>query len=403
MAAMAALGPFSVDTYFPSFPAIGEHFKVTPAQVQSTLSLYLLTLSGMSLFHGALSDSFGRRPIILASLGVYTLTAILCPLSPNFTTLLVCRAVQGLAGGSGMIVGRALIRDQFEGADAQRFIAQVTVVSGLAPVIAPILGGWLHVWLGWRGPFLLLAVLGVAVFLACWIGLPESLPPEKRQPFHPATLARGYWEVSRDLGFVSISMALSLGAGGFLLYVATAPDVVLNILKLSETQFAWLFTPNVSGLILGSYITTRVVGRISSRRLVGIGFALMGTAAAANLAYNYCFVPRVPWAVLPLFLHTLGFSLCAPISVVLSLDLFPQRRGLASSLQGFLQMIVFTVISGFIARAVYGSALKHAAAMAIMLLLNAAGWLCFLKRHPWSSSPPPKPQDLLPIAPEGEE
>jgi DHA1 family bicyclomycin/chloramphenicol resistance-like MFS transporter len=391
MAALAALGPFSVDTYFPSFPAIARHFQVTPLQVQSTLSFYLAALSVMSLFHGAISDSFGRRPVILCSLIFYTLTALACPFAPNFGVLLLCRTIQGLAGGSGMIVGRAMIRDRFQGHEAQKFLAQVTIVSGLAPVVAPVLGGWLHVWFGWRGPFLFLALLGGVVLLACYLGMPESLPKERRHRFHPATLTRGYLQVLRNPGFLALSLSLSLGGGGFLLYVATAPDVVLNILKLTETQFAWLFVPNVSGLILGSIITTRVAGRVASRHLVQIGFAFMAAAALLNLGYSYFFTPRVPWAVLPLFLHTLGFALCAPIAVILSLDLFPRRRGLASSLQGFLQTVVFALVSSVIARLVYGSGFKHAVVMALMLAINWLGWRLFLKQHPWPPQDPLRP------------
>jgi DHA1 family bicyclomycin/chloramphenicol resistance-like MFS transporter len=286
-----------------------------------------------------------------------------------------------------MIVGRAMVRDRFQGAEAQKFIAEVAIVSGLAPAIAPVIGGWLHVWFGWRGPFLLLALLGLVMLTACYWALPESLPKEARQPFHPGALTRGYLQVLRVPSFLALSLSLSLGGGGFLLYVSTAPDVVLNILKLSETQFAWLFIPTVSGLILGSVVTARVAGHISFPRMARMGVLLMVAAAAVNLAYNYLFTPRVPWAVLPLFLHTLGFALFAPVGTILALDLFPRRRGLASSLQGFMQMLLFALLSGFIARLVYSSGFKHALAMALMLALNLIGWRYFLKHHPWPAKP----------------
>jgi DHA1 family bicyclomycin/chloramphenicol resistance-like MFS transporter len=169
--------------------------------------------------------------------------------------------------------------------------------------------------------------------------------------------------------------------------VGTAPDVVLNILKLSETQFAWLFVPIVSGLILGSVLTARTAGHISFKRMARMGVLLMVAAASVNLAYNYFFTPRVPWAVLPLFLHTLGFALFAPVGTILSLDLFPRRRGLASSLQGFMQMLLFALLSGFIARLVYASGFKHSLAMALMMTLNLSGWRYFLKHHPWPAKP----------------
>jgi DHA1 family bicyclomycin/chloramphenicol resistance-like MFS transporter len=375
------MGPFSVDTYFPSFPSIAQHFGVTQIQVQSTLSVYLTGLAVMSLFHGALSDAFGRRRIILGALAVYIITGLASPWAPSFGWLLVFRSVQGLAGGAGMIVGRAIIRDRFDGPTAQRFMAQVTMVSGFAPAVAPIVGGWLHVWFGWRGPFVFLGVMGTAIFLACYLGLKESLPRESRQPFHPVPLTRGYWELLRHPGFLALCLAVSMGGGAFLLYVATAPDVVLNILLLSPTQFGWLFMPLVLGLLVGSALTARLAGRVPPRRLAAWGYALMITAVTMNVAYNCFFVPRIPWAVAPLFVYNLGFSLFAPIGTLLALDLFPHRRGMASSLQGFAQIILFAAISAFLAPIVYASGLKHALAMALMLVVNWLAWRFFRLRH----------------------
>jgi DHA1 family bicyclomycin/chloramphenicol resistance-like MFS transporter len=130
----------------------------------------------MNLFHGALSDSFGRRSVILASLGIYIVSALACVVAPSFGWLLALRVIQGLAAGAGMIVSRAMIRDLFHGVEAQQLMSQVAMLGGAGPVIAPIFGGWLHVWFGWRGPFVFLGLLGVTLLLACRYGLPESLP-----------------------------------------------------------------------------------------------------------------------------------------------------------------------------------------------------------------------------------
>jgi MFS transporter, DHA1 family, multidrug resistance protein len=374
LAALGAMGPFSVDTYFPSFPSIAAHFGVRPIDVQATLTCYLVALAAMSLFHGAVSDSFGRRPVILVCLAVYSLTAFACPFVPSFGGLLFLRVIQGLSAGTGMIVGRAVIRDRFEGAEAHRFMAQVTVVSCLAPAIAPILGGWLHVWFGWRSPFLFLGLLGTALFWTCLKWLPESLPPQARQSFHPAALTRSYCQVLRHPPFLALALALSLSGGGFLIYVATAPDMVLNVLRLSPTQFGWLFVPIVLGLLLGSGITAHLSGRARPHLLLRWAFALMGGASLLNCVYNVFCSPHIPWAVIPLFLYALGLSLFAPIGTVLCLDLFPEKRGLVSSLQGFVQLLLFALLSGGAARLVYGSGLKHALAMAIMLLVTWGCW-----------------------------
>jgi DHA1 family bicyclomycin/chloramphenicol resistance-like MFS transporter len=402
MAALAALGPFSVDTYFPSFPAIAAYYRVSLLEVQSTLTLYLVALAVMSLFHGALSDSFGRRRIILVCLGVYVVTALLCPLAPKFGYLLFWRVAQGLAAGAGMIVGRAIIRDCFEGAAAQRFMAQVTMVSALAPAVAPVLGGWLHVWFGWRGPFVFLGALGTAVLLACWRWMPESLPVTARQSFHPGKLLRSYGQVATHPGFVTLSLAMGLGGSGFLLYVASAPDVVLNILHLTPTQFGWLFVPNVAGLILGSAVASRLAGRIAPLQMVHYGYFCMAAAAAVNVLYHFFLPARIPWSVAPLALYTFGFALFAPVATVMCLDIFPERRGLASSLQGCIQLVMFALVSSLIARLVFGSALKHAVAMAIAVGLNWLCWWAFRHLHGTQAGLPPmtrKEAEENPFAP----
>jgi MFS transporter, DHA1 family, multidrug resistance protein len=374
LAGLAALGPFSIDTYFPSFPAMAAHFAVSEIHVQSTLSFYLAALAGMNLFHGALSDSFGRRRIILVALGVYTACAALCVVAPSFNWLLGLRVVQGLAGGAGMIVGRAVIRDCFAGSDAQKLMAEVTMVSGVGPAVAPILGGWLHVWFGWRGPFGFLALLGVALWCACQFGLPESLPATARQPFHPGRLFRSYFRALCNRDFLLLCGALGFGGGGFLLYVATAPDVALNILGLSGTQFGWLFIPLVSGLVLGSALSGRLAGVLPPSLFVKYGYGLMALGAVLSVLIYTCFTPKVPWAVLPLTVYTFGFALTAPIVTIQGLDIFPAHRGLASSLQGFAHTLIFALISGLAAPVVYRSGLKHALGLALFMVVSGVAY-----------------------------
>jgi DHA1 family bicyclomycin/chloramphenicol resistance-like MFS transporter len=324
--------------------------------------------------------------VILASLAVYSASALACVVAPGFGWLVGLRVVQGLAAGAGMIVSRAIIRDLFHGAEAQALMAQAAMLGGLGPVIAPILGGFLHVWFGWRGPFVFLGLLGIALGAACHWGLPESLPPHLRHSFHPGHLFRGYREALGHLPFLLSCLALACGAGGFLLYVATAPDVVLNILHLSERQFGWMFVPIVAGLMLGSMLSARLAGRFEPARQVRYAFLLMGSGAAVNLAVNYWLAPPVPWAVLPLTLYTLGFSLIAPVLSLDGLDMLPHRKGLASSLQGFIGVLVFAGIAGWAASLVYRSGLKHAAGQAVFLALCWLGYYGY-KSRPVGTAP----------------
>lgn len=388
LAGLAAVGPFSVDTYFPSFGAIADHFGVSLLQVQSTLSYYLLALAFMMLFHGALADSFGRRPVILVSLAVYTAAALGCALAPSFGWLLAFRVLQGFAAGAGIIVGRAVIRDRFGGSEAHKLMAQVTMLFGLAPAVAPILGGYLHALLGWQAVFVFLALFGGAMLAASARFLPETLPREARAPFRPAPLARSYLSIFGSARFVALVCSLGLGFGGFLLYVAAASDMVLSVLGLSELEFAWLFVPLVLGLVGGSWLVNLTAGRVAANRLASYGYLLMFGGAASNLVYTALFTPQVPWAVLPLVAYTLGVALQAPIVTLYALDLFPHNRGLAASLQGFLQTLLFAGISSLVVPLVIGSGFRYALAMAGMLSVNYLGWRYFHATAPAAAPTP---------------
>ncbi|HSN64823.1 MAG TPA: Bcr/CflA family efflux MFS transporter, partial [Azonexus sp.] len=188
LAGMAALGPFSIDTYLPSFHEIAEDLGATPLQVQQTLSAYLLAFATMTLWHGALSDRFGRRRVILVALALFGAASVGCAFATSIEQLWVWRALQGVTAGAGMVISRAIVRDLFDGPPAQRLISQITMMFALAPVIAPLIGGWLQTWFGWRSVFAFLVASTALLWTACWKLLPETLPPEKRQSLHPAYL-----------------------------------------------------------------------------------------------------------------------------------------------------------------------------------------------------------------------
>jgi len=371
------LGPFTTDTYFPFFPDMQAHFGISQALAQQSLSVYLLTFTVMMLFHGALSDRFGRRPIVLVSLIGFVATSIGCALTDNYCWLLVLRGGQGLFVGAGTVVGQAIIRDRFDGIQAQKLISQVTMLFGLAPAIAPLLGGWLHQYFPWQSTFAFLALLGVVLLLLCYLKLPESLPVSARQSFHPAQLVKNYVAVISHVPFMALVSSIGFGFGGFLVYVAGAPDFVFKVLHLSEVQFGWLFIPIVIGLITGSAIATKLAGLVATHTMIKTSYLLMGLAAIANGIYCTLTVPTVPWAVLPILLYTLGLTLLLPGAMTLALDIFPEKRGMAASIQGFVQSIIFTVISALVIPLVLGNALGYALAMLLMYGLNLLAWCLY--------------------------
>ena len=374
LAGLAMVGPFATGCYLPSFQAISQHFSVTPLMVQQTLSVYLAAFAFMTLFYGTLSDSFGRRPVILVAVGVFALASVGASMTNSFGMLLFFRGLQGACAGAGRVIGIAIVRDKFDSADAQRMISQIAMVFGVAPVVAPIIGGYLHVHYGWRASFVMMATMTIAILLASIFALPETLPREKRQAFHFGRIAQNYWAALRNFRFVLCIFAVAFSYGGFAVYIAGAPKFVMEILHLPETAFAWLFVPMVSGTIIGSFLVSRFARKIRPEKLIRIGIVLMVLAAILNIAYSSFFVVAVPWAVIPILIYSFGLAIATPGMTVTGLDFFPSMRGLASSLQGFGLMATFAVISGFIAPLIYSSALKLAYGMAISLALSVISW-----------------------------
>ena len=374
LAGLSTLGPFSIDTYMPSFPAIQSSLHASPIQVQQTLSVYLFCFAIMMLFHGSFSDSFGRRPIILGSLIAFVLTSIACVFANDIHTLIILRGVQGLSAGAGLIVGRAIIRDLYAGAEAQRLMSQITMMFAISPAIAPIIGGWLHLMFGWQSVFIFMAGLGLLLLVVSYRYLPETLPPVGRHPFSFKPLARNYHQVASHPHFLLLAGTVALHFAGFFLYIASAPVFVLQTLHLQEDQFARLFIPAITGVMIGAFLSGRVAGRITPQQTVKYAYMLLLSAAAINLTYNSVFTPSWPWAVLPITLYGMGMSLAMPSITLLALDLFPQHRGLVSSMQGFVQTMLNAVVAGIISPMLSFSPIYLAIGMVGFLLLGRLTW-----------------------------
>lgn len=382
LAALSALGPFSIDTYLPSFHEITEKLGATQVQVQQTLAAYLVAFAVMTLWHGAISDRFGRRRVILIALACFGLASAGCAVASSIEQLWFWRAMQGVTAGAGMVVSRAIVRDLYDGADAQRLMAQITMMFALAPAIAPVIGGWLQTFFGWRSVFAFLVLSTAALWLACWKLLPETLPPEKRQSLKPAYLGRTYWKVMSSPPFLFACAAISLNFGGFFVYVLSAPVFLMQHLGVHETGFLWLFGPAMAGMIGGSWLSGRLAGKISFSRTIALGYLLMAIAALANLGLNLALPPALPWSVLPVFVYTLGMSLTMPCLSILALDPFPAQRGLAASCQSFFQSSFNTVIAALIAPALWGSTLSLAWGMAGMMAIGGIAALAHQKLLP---------------------
>lgn len=377
LAALAMIGPFSVDTYLPAFPAIAVSLNASALQVQQSLTAYMAAFAVMILWHGALSDAFGRRRIILASLLVYALGSIACAMAPGVESLWVFRMVQGLSAGAGVVIGRAIVRDLYSGADAEKLMSLVTMIFSISPAIAPVIGGWIVTLSNWRTIFLLLFVFALLLLALCWRRLPESLPTEKRQPFNPGALWHNYRLIFLSPRFQLKAGAIACNFSGLFLYVASAPAIITRHLGLGAHQFGWLFLPAVAGIFLGALAANRMAGRAGPGRQIAIGFLLLASATVFNVAYHLLLPPALPWTVAPLFLYTMGMSMVAPGLTLLVLDLFPHIRGTVASCQSFTMTMLSAAVAGLVAPLLDDSMLALAAgqcafAVAGLLLWRAA-------------------------------
>ena len=360
LAALAMLGPFSVDAYLPAFPAIQQNLHASALEVQQTLTAYMLSFAVMILWHGALSDAFGRRSIILISLAVYAIASIACASVHSVEYLWVFRMLQGVSAGAGVVIGRAITRDLYSGAEAERMLSLVTMIFSVSPAIAPIVGGVVVTYLDWRSIFLLLFVFALLLLWLCQRQLPETLAAEKRQSFNPTSLWRNYRQIFVSPLFQLKAGAIACNFSGLFLYVASAPAIITQHLGLGSNDFGWMFVPSVAGIFLGALAANRMAGRARAGHQVLIGFTLLIVAGISNVGYHLFFPPALPWTVAPLFLYTMGMSMVAPGLTLLVLDLFPHIRGTVASCQSFTMTMLSALVSGLISPLVSHSMLALA-------------------------------------------
>ena len=382
LAVLGMLGPFSIDTYIPAFSAIAQSLNATPVQMQQTLSAYLFGFAFMNLFHGALSDSFGRRPVILWGLAMFTVASLGCALAQNVGQLIFFRALQCLSTGAGIVVSRAVIRDMFPPSEAQRVMSQVTIYFGVAPAVAPIIGGVIAEYLDWHSIFWFLVGVGVVLWLANWRLLPETLHVQDRQPFQVRNLMRGYWQLLTDARFLLLALASGVPFNGLFLYVLSAPAFLGDILQLRPTQFFWFFVLSIGGIMAGSWLSGRMAGKVKPKNQIMQGFRIMLGVSAINVVANAVLTPNAWWSLWPVTVFAFGWALMVPVVTLLVLDLYPARRGMASSLQAVVGSTANGIVAGVVAPLVMHSALGLAVMSTAFMAVGLLAWLWLRRRWP---------------------
>ena len=382
LAGLGTIGPFSIDTYLPAFAGIAQSLGATPVQMQQTLSAYLFGVAVMNLVHGAISDSVGRRPVVLWGVAAFTLASVGCALASSIGALVFFRAVQGMATGAGMVVSRAVIRDMYPPTEAQKVMSMVTMFFGMAPMVAPLVGGLLFVFVGWRSVFWFLAAVGAVLWISNQRLLPETLHHSQRQPLNVRNLMLGYRQLGSNTRFLALALAGGVPFNGMFLYVLSAPVFLGEHLKLAPQHFFWLFILIILGIMSGAFLSGRLAGRITPQRQIQAGFLVMGVVSVLNVALNLAWPPNVWWSMLPVSLFSLGWALMTPSVTLLVLDQAPDRRGMAASLQSSIASTANGLVAGVVAPLVMHSVLGLALTSMAMMAIGALAWLWVRPRLP---------------------
>ena len=380
LAVLASLAPFAIDTYLPGFHIIATDLSSTPAYVQQSLTFYLIPYTIMTLFHGAISDSIGRIMTIKWGLALFFFASIGCAVATSVEQLWFFRALQGIGGGAGNVVARAMVRDLYEGAQAQRVMATIQIIFGIAPAVAPIFGGFLLDY-GWQSIFIFLALYAAtAIFFSSRV-LPETMLLKDRLPFDLKSIASRYRRIFKDKEFLFLILSLSANFSAFFLYVLASPIFLIDLLGFTEKQFAYLFVPTVCGMIMGSLIAKKTAGVINPSRVIRFGYFWMLLMALSNLIYCY-FIDNNPiFNIGFIALYNIGMAAIMPIISIAALDCFPKARGTAASGQAFMQMFFSSAVAGVIVPICWYSTFGLSLGLFLILIF---GLFCITRTKLWA-------------------
>ncbi len=393
LGALTALGPLSNDAYIPSLPQISTDLQASASAVQLSLTACLLGLGIGQMIAGPLSDALGRRRPLLAGLALFAAAGVLCTIAPNVWTLVALRALQGLGGATGIVIAAAVVRDRHSGAAAARFFSLLMLVTGVAPILAPVLGGQLLLVSSWKGIFVALAVLGGLMLAAVAAGLPETLPVERRQPGGLRAGGQAFKRLLADRMFVGYTLACGFAFAAMFAYIAGSPFVLQDIHGLSPQMFSLVFAVNALGLVIAAQINGRIVEEVGARRLLATGVSASAIGGIGLLAATLTDAGLVPLLV-ALFVVVSAVGLVMPNAIALALQNHGDVAGSAAALLGLAQHLIGAAVVPLVGLAGNDTALPMGITIA---LLGAAALAAFTvltrqKHGPVAEAEPAHPE-----------
>lgn len=359
LGSLLAIGPLSMDMYLPSTPEIAADLRTGESMVQLTMSACLAGLALGQLLAGPLSDSLGRRRPLLTGLAVFVAMSVACALAPGIRALIIFRFLQGMAGAAGLVLSLTMVRDLYDGPDISRVLGLLTLVFGLAPVLAPVVGGQLLRVMTWRGVFGVLAGLGLALLTASWL-LPETLPASRRSPFQARRLAADSRNLLRDRQFGGNAVAIALGTGALITYISSLPFIVVDSYHDSPQVFSLIFAINALGLTGMAQLSSWLVRRRSPASLLRAALGAQVVAAATLIAVAVSGHPPLIALLAPLFVFVAAFGMVRPNGSALALAGHASRAGTASAYLGATQFLLGAALAPVAGVAGRGAAIPAA-------------------------------------------
>jgi DHA1 family bicyclomycin/chloramphenicol resistance-like MFS transporter len=367
LGALVAVGPLSIDTYLPAFPTIQDALDVSASQVQLTLTACLAGLALGQLVTGPLSDRFGRRKPLVLGFSVYITASLLCALAPDIGVLTALRLVQGFAGGAGMVISQAVVRDLRTGPEAVRLQSSLMLIIGLAPILAPLLGGQLLTVTSWRCIFVALAGVAAAIAVMIALGLKETLPPERRETEGLGATLRTLGRLTREPSLMGYALVSGLSFGAIFASVSASPFVLQDIYGASPQLFSVMFALNGIGLVAASQVNGRLAGTIPAQTLLLYGSSALVVASLVLLLVVTVGTGLPVVAVLiPQFCIACSFPFVLPNATVLALADHPTVAGSAAALLGVTQFLIGAVAAPIVGVAGTDTAVPMALTMTVL-------------------------------------
>jgi DHA1 family bicyclomycin/chloramphenicol resistance-like MFS transporter len=372
---LVALGQISTSIYIPSLPSLVETMATDAATVNLTLSMFLFGFAVCQLIYGPLSDRFGRRPVLLVGITLYVAASFACVFATTIEGLIAGRLAQGMAACSGPVLGRAIVRDVYGPSRSAKAMAYIGVALAISPAVAPIIGGYLQVWFGWRAAFFFLCVVGVVILVGVWTLLEETNPHTDAKALDLRGLARAYGVLLSSPAYYGYTLAVAFVFAGLMAFAAGSPFVFIDLLGLSPAQYGMLAVFNVFGFLSGSLAAARLTNRFGLERMMVVGVSLSLAGGGAMAAIAFAGIIGVAQIVVPMMVFTTGMGIVLANGFAGALIPFPHIAGAASAVLGFLQMGISGAASLAVGAFVPTSQLPMAAVIAVT---TAAAFTAFM-------------------------